>query len=48
MIQPVENFPCYICGEAYSTGQTWVEGAFQTAELVLRKFDIPDPKWLTK
>jgi hypothetical protein len=48
MIQPVENFPCYICGEAYSTGQTWVEGAFQTAELVLRKFDIPDAKWLTK
>ena len=48
MIQPVENFPCYVCGEAYSTGQTWVEGAFQTAELVLRKFDIPDPKWLSK
>ncbi len=48
MIQPVGNFPCYVCGEAYSTGQTWVEGALQTAELVLRKFDIPDPKWLNK
>ena len=47
MIQPVNDFPCYVCGEAYSTNQTWVEGAFQTAELVLRKFDIPEPKWLT-
>lgn len=48
MIQPVGDFPCYVCGEAYSTGQTWVEGALQTAELVLRKFNIPDPKWLNK
>lgn len=46
IIQPVKGFPCYICGEAYSTNQTWVEGAFQTAELVLRKFGIPEPKWL--
>ena len=23
MIQPVAEFPCYICGEAYSTNQTW-------------------------
>jgi hypothetical protein len=48
MIQPVDSFPCYICGEAYSTNQTWVEGALQTAELVLRKFDIPEPEWLLK
>jgi hypothetical protein len=27
MTQPVENVPCYICGEAYSTNQTWAEGA---------------------
>lgn len=47
IIQPVRNFPCFICGEAYSTNQTWVEGALQTAELVLRKFDIPEPSWLT-
>jgi len=44
--QPVADFPCYICGEAYSTNQTWVEGAFQTAELVLRKFGIPEPNWI--
>ena len=47
MIQPVDDFPCYICGEAYSTNQTWVEGAFETAELLLRKFDIQKPKWVT-
>jgi monoamine oxidase len=46
IIQPVEGIPCYICGEAYSTNQTWVEGAFQTAELILRKFNIPEPKWV--
>ncbi|MGB5555757.1 MAG: FAD-dependent oxidoreductase, partial [Flavobacteriaceae bacterium] len=47
IIQPVPNFPCYICGEAYSTNQTWVEGAFQTAELVLEKFGMKRPKWIT-
>ncbi len=46
MIQPVSDFPCFVCGEAYSTNQTWVEGALQTAELILRKFDIPQPEWL--
>jgi monoamine oxidase len=45
---PVPNFPCYVCGEAYSQGQTWVEGAIQTSEIILRKFGIPEPKWLTK
>jgi len=45
IIQPVDDIDCYISGEAYSTGQTWVEGAYQTAELVLRKFDIPKPEW---
>ncbi|MBW4024525.1 MAG: FAD-dependent oxidoreductase [Proteobacteria bacterium] len=36
MTQPVDDFPCYLCGEAYSTNQTWVEGALQTAEIVLQ------------
>jgi len=45
--QPVEGFPCYVCGEAYSTNQTWVEGALQTAEIVLQKhFSLKEPKWL--
>ncbi|WP_158793369.1 FAD-dependent oxidoreductase [Granulicella sp. L60] len=46
--QPVADFPCYICGEAYSTNQTWVEGALQTAEIVLQKrLGLPAPTWIT-
>lgn len=47
MTQPLEGFPCYICGEAYSQGQTWAEGALQTAELVLQqRFGLPPPPWV--
>ena len=47
MTQPVHDFPCYICGEAYSTNQTWVEGALQTAEIVLQKrLGLAAPTWL--
>jgi hypothetical protein len=46
--QPVVDFPCYICGEAYSTNQTWVEGALQTAEIVLQKhLGLAKPAWIT-
>jgi monoamine oxidase len=49
MTKPVPSFPCYVCGEAWSTNQTWVEGALQTAEIVLQKhFDLPAPGWITK
>lgn len=48
IVKPVDDFHCYICGEAYSTTQTWVEGALQTAELVLKKFGFDDPKWIEK
>src|SRR6516165_3203221 len=34
MTQPIDDLPCYVCGEAYSTMQTWVEGALLTADLV--------------
>lgn len=48
MTQPVADFPCYVCGEAWSTNQTWAEGALQTAEIVLqRRFGLPAPAWLT-
>jgi monoamine oxidase len=40
MVQPVTDFPCFICGEAYSTNQTWVEGALQTAESVLKRLGV--------
>jgi hypothetical protein len=46
--QPVPGFPCYICGEAYSTDQTWVEGALETAEIVLQKhLGLAKPGWIT-
>jgi hypothetical protein len=48
MTKPVEDFPCYVCGEAYSTNQTWVEGALQTAELVLKHFGLKQPDGVTK
>jgi 3-oxoacyl-[acyl-carrier-protein] synthase III/monoamine oxidase len=48
MTHPVADFPCYICGEAYSTVQTWVEGALQTAEKVLQEhFGMCQPPWFT-
>jgi monoamine oxidase len=49
MTQPEPDFPCYICGEAYSTVQTWAEGALQTAEIVLQKhLGLPAPGWIIR
>jgi Flavin containing amine oxidoreductase len=49
MTKPVADFPCYVCGEAYSTNQTWVEGALQTAEIVLQKhFGLAKPEWVVE
>jgi hypothetical protein len=48
MTQPVRELPCYLCGEAWSTNQTWVEGALQTAEIVLQqRFCLAPPAWLS-
>jgi hypothetical protein len=41
MTQPLDDFPCYVCGEAYSTMQTWVEGALSTADLVQQRLNLP-------
>lgn len=37
MLNPVENV--FICGEAFSQKQAWIEGALETSELVLRKIE---------
>jgi monoamine oxidase len=37
MLQPVERVPLFVCGEAFSRHQGWIEGALQTAEDVLSK-----------
>ncbi len=38
IVQPEPGVPLFICGEAYSDSQGWVEGALQTADLVLARF----------
>jgi monoamine oxidase len=38
IVHPLDNCPLYICGEAYSDAQGWVEGALQTADIMLKKF----------
>jgi hypothetical protein len=40
MIQPLDGRPLYVCGEAYSDAQGWVEGALQTADMLLAKFGV--------
>jgi monoamine oxidase len=34
---PIPNIPLHICGEAYSDAQGWVEGALQSATIMLEK-----------
>lgn len=39
----------HVCGEAYSIGQGWVEGALQTAELMLREhFGLERPDFIPR
>jgi lysine 2-monooxygenase len=45
--KPVRTEKVYICGEAYSNCQGWVEGALQTAEKMLQDhFQLVRPDWL--
>jgi monoamine oxidase len=47
--KPKSDIPVYVTGEAYSNGQGWVEGALETAELVLQThFHLPPPPWVTQ
>ena len=41
--KPLDDQPVYICGEAYSDAQGWVEGALQTADRVLHKLHRVPP-----
>ena len=46
--KPDKSEDVFICGEAYSINQGWVEGALQTADLVLQEhFGMKPPEWLT-
>jgi monoamine oxidase len=45
--KPIASEDVFICGEAYSINQGWVEGALQTAELMLEEhFGMKPPSWL--
>jgi monoamine oxidase len=37
MLKPVPSYNVYICGEAYSLDQGWVEGALSTVDECLRR-----------
>ena len=37
VVQPLPDVDVYVCGEAYSTSQAWVEGALETAEVVVQR-----------
>src|SRR5262249_35428843 len=41
IVQPLDGRQLYICGEAYSDAQGWVEGALQTADMMLEKIGVP-------
>ncbi|MHB2020616.1 MAG: FAD-dependent oxidoreductase, partial [Candidatus Xenobia bacterium] len=40
MVQPMQNLPLYVVGEAFSTTQGWIEGALQQAEKALDKIGV--------
>lgn len=47
MLAPLPGRKLYVCGEAYSFAQGWVEGALERAETVLqRHFGLKQPAWL--
>jgi monoamine oxidase len=47
MIRPHTQLNVYVCGEAYSDNQGWVEGALETAEMVLQdQLGLAKPDWL--
>jgi monoamine oxidase len=47
MLKPMPNRNLFVCGEAYSFEQGWVEGALERAETMLqRHFGLRVPQWL--
>jgi lysine 2-monooxygenase len=45
--RPMDDTNVYVCGEAWSTQQAWVEGALETADSVLEKhLGLAPPAWM--
>jgi len=47
MRQPNPALDLFICGEAYSQRNGWVEGAINSAEKTLERFGLHRPEWIT-
>ena len=44
---PIQGLDLFICGEAFSTLQGWVEGAVNTAERMLEDhYQLPRASWI--
>lgn len=43
LANPVKGFPVYVCGEAYSKYQCWIEGALSSAEFMLDRYFQSSP-----
>lgn len=48
MIRPFTKTNLFVCGEAYSLEQGWVEGALKSAERVLKEMEVKPPNWVSK
>jgi monoamine oxidase len=47
IVKPLPDQDLFVCGEAYSFAQGWVEGALERAEAVLqRHFGLKPPSWI--
>lgn len=45
ILRPAADAPVFICGEAYSDAQGWVEGALETADMMLADhFGLDEPR----
>ena len=44
MAQPFKNHQVFVCGEAYSSEQGWIEGALKSVELVMAKLGVEPPR----
>ena len=47
-VEPLRGKGLFVCGEAYSKEQGWMEGALKSAELVLGRLNADKPKWISE
>lgn len=45
-VEPIAGSGLFLCGEAYSNEQGWMEGALKSAELVLKRMNVDSPHWI--